>query len=67
MNYKYISLTKSIEGALQTIEAHPTLEGMRALQNLIDQRRAINVLEINLIHQKMAGQFTNLYETIISK
>lgn len=67
VNYKYISITKSIEGALQTIEAHPTLEGMRALQNLIDQRRAINVLEINLIHQKMAGQFTNLYETIISK
>lgn len=67
VNYKYIYISKSIEGALQTMEAHPTLEGIRVLQNLIDQRRAINVLEMNLLHRKAAERFTNLYEKISTK
>ena len=67
VNYRYICISKSIEGALQTIEVQPTLEGMRVLQNLIDQRRAMNVLELNFIHGKMAKKLTSLYESIISQ
>lgn len=64
-NKKYISLSIQIDGAQQTVEAHPTKEGIEFLQSLIDERRSVNVLELNLVHKKLANLFSKEYEDCV--
>lgn len=63
-NRKYRDLSIKIDGAQQTLEAHLTIEGVEQLQILIDERRAVNVLGINLVHKKRANKLTKEYESI---
>lgn len=65
-NWKYFRVSRLIEGSQQTIEVHPTTEGIEKLQNLIDERRSINVLELGWLHNKLANKFSKLYEKIVS-
>ena len=54
------------DGSQQTIEVHPTKEGIEKLQSLIDERRAINVLELGWFHNKLANKLSKLYERVVS-
>ena len=65
-NWRYARVSRLIDGSQQTIEVHPTVEGIEQLQNLIDKRRAINVLEFGVLHNRLASKLTKLYENIIS-
>lgn len=65
-NWKYSRVSYLIDGSQQTIEAHPTTEGIEQLQNLINKRRSINVLELGWLHNRFANKLTKLYENIIS-
>jgi hypothetical protein len=65
-NWRYFRISRLIDGSQQTIEVHPTAEGIEKLQNLIDKRRSINVLELGWLHNKLANKFSKLYENIIS-
>lgn len=49
-NWRYARVSRLIDGSQQTIEVHPTAEGIEQLQNLIDKRRSINVLELGWLH-----------------
>jgi hypothetical protein len=62
--YEYCTLSSKIDGSLQTLEVHLTLEGVEQLQSLIDNRRSVNVLGINIIHKMFANKFTKLYDNI---
>lgn len=63
-NWRYFRISRLIEGAQQAIEVHPTAEGVKKLQNLIDERRSINVLEFGYFHKKLANKLSKLYENI---
>ena len=63
-NRKYRELSIKIDGAQQAIETHFTIEGIEQLQRLIDERRAVNVLGINLLHKKWAYKLTKKYDNI---
>ena len=65
-NWRYFHISHQIEGSQQTLESHPTEEGIEKLQNLIDERRSINVLELGWFHNKFANRFSKLYENIVS-
>lgn len=61
-NGRYLSVSKEIDGALKAVEASPSKNGVLLLQELIDKRRSINVLESNGIHKKVARKLTQIYE-----
>ena len=65
-NYRYNHISRLIEGSQITVESTVTEDGIKTLQSLIDERRAINVLEISLLHKKVANYLTSLYERITS-
>lgn len=64
-NWKYIKVSVQIDGAQQTIESCPTKEGVAKLQNFIDKRRSIVVLEFNWLHKKSADVLSKEYEDSI--
>lgn len=64
-NYRYNHISRLIEGSQITVESTITEDGIKTLQSLIDKRRAINVLEINLLHKKIAKHLTSLYRKIV--
>lgn len=63
-NWRYIRSSDRIDGAVQTMEVHPTKEGIEKLQNLIDERRSINVVELRWVHDKLANNLSKLYEKL---
>ena len=63
---KYICVSYQINGAQLVVEAHPTKEGIEKLQELIDRRRSIVVLELGLVHKKYAKKLSTLYKNIAS-
>lgn len=65
-NYRYLRVSRLIDGSLQTIEVHPTEEGIVQLQAFIDQRRSINVLEFGHLHKKLANKLSKLYDNTVS-
>lgn len=65
-NYRYLRVSRLIDGSLQTIEVHPTEEGIVQLQAFIDQRRSINVLEFGHLHKKLASKLSKLYDNTVS-
>lgn len=64
-NYKYIRVSNEIDGSVKTIENNLSVHGIERLQMFIDERRAINVLEIGAIHKRMARKWTSLYNKIV--
>lgn len=62
--FRYWRISIEIDGAQKTLEAHLTLEGIKELQVLIDKRRAVNILGINLLHKKSANKLTKRYDDI---
>jgi hypothetical protein len=64
-NGKYIKISMQIDGAIKAIEAHPTEESIELLQNFIDERRSIVVLELNFFHKKSAKKLSKVYENRI--
>lgn len=65
-NWIYFRVSRLIDGSQQTIEVHPTAEDIEKLQNLVDKRRSINVLELGWLHNILANKFSKLYENIVS-
>lgn len=63
-NGRYWILSIKIDGAQKMLEAHLTSEGVEQLQELIDERRAINILGINMFHKKCAKKLTSKYNNI---
>lgn len=62
-NWKYFRISRLIEGAQQAIEVHPTTEGVAKLQNLIDARRSINVLEFGYFIRNSQISYRNCTRT----
>lgn len=60
-NIKYIQVSLQIDGSKETIEIKPEEKYVEHLQSLIDERRGINVLELNSIHKKVAAKLSALY------
>ena len=65
-NIQYFHVSELIIGSQRTVEVHPTKESIEQLQCFIDERRAINVLESNYFHQKIAAKLSDIYKRIAS-
>lgn len=63
-NHKYRCLSLKIDGAQETLGVHLSEEGIMQLQGMINERRAINVLGINLSHRRLASKLTAEYNWI---
>jgi hypothetical protein len=61
-NGKYIMISIQIDGALKAIEPCPTKESVEKLQNFIDKRREVNVLEFNWFHERFANMLSKSYD-----
>lgn len=59
---KYYDTSLKIEAIQEHINNNLTSEGVEKLQDLINERRCIPVLEINLIHRKKAKKYSTSYE-----
>jgi len=63
-NGRYLGISKEIDGALKAVETNPSKKGVLLLQELIDQRRSINVLESAWVHKKLANELSEMYDRI---
>lgn len=63
-HYKYHVISIKIETIHEHIENQLTTDNIEKLQNLINKRRSIPVLEINLAHKKRANKYSDSYEQI---
>lgn len=59
--WKCEKLSLKLDGAIGAVESNPQIEHIEAIQVLIDERRSINVLEINLFHKYEALKLSCLY------
>ena len=66
-NYKYFILSKKIEGCLATVELSKNKQSIEKLQDYINEKRKLYVLECNFLHKLLANKLTNDYEKITSK
>lgn len=65
-NWKYLRISHKIDGAQEALEDHPIKEGVVRLQNLIDERRSVNVLEFGWLHNKLANKLSKVYNKLAS-
>lgn len=63
-HYKYHVISIKIETIQNHIETQLTPYNIAKLQDLINKRREITVLEINIIHRNKAKKYSTLYEEI---
>lgn len=61
-HYHYHEISIRIEAIQSHAERELTAEVIKELQELIDERREIPVLEINIIHRLKANQYSSSYE-----
>lgn len=61
-HYSYHKISIKIETIQSHAERELTAETVKELQELIDKRREIPVLEINIIHKLKAKQYSSSYE-----
>ena len=61
-HYFYHKISIKIEAIQSHAERELTAETVKELQELIDERREIPVLEINIIHKLKAKQYSSSYE-----
>ena len=60
--YFYHKISIKIEAIQNHAERELTVETVKELQELINERRKIPVLEINIIHKLKAKQYSSSYE-----
>ena len=63
-HYKYHVTSIKIETIQNHIENQLTTDSIMKLQDLINKRRSIPVLEVNFIHRKKANKYSKSYEEI---
>ncbi len=61
-HYSYHKTSIKIEAIQSHAERELTIETIKELQELIDERRKTPVLEINIIHKLKAKQYSSSYE-----
>ena len=61
-HYHYHEISIKIDAIQSHAERELTAETVKELQELIDERREIPVLEINIIHRLKAKQYSSSYE-----
>ena len=61
-HHKYYGISIRIDAILRHAERELTAETVKELQELINERREIPVLEINIIHKLKAKQYSSSYE-----
>ena len=61
-HYSYHKVSIKIEAIQSHAERQLTVETVKELQELINKRREIPVLEINIIHKLKAKQYSSSYE-----
>ena len=54
-DYKYVMLSKKIDGCMAALEINCNPKGLENLQDLINKRRSLSVLECNLIHKLLVN------------
>ncbi len=64
-NIKYLRVSERIDGAVQIIGDVPPEAQIIKLQSLIDERRSLNVLELNFFHKKVAAKLSALYRKLL--
>ena len=65
-NFLYISLSKKIDNYIELISISKNDDQIEKLQRKIEERRAMPVLEMNIIHKKFSKCFSERYEKIAS-
>ncbi len=63
-NFKYRKVSLQIEGASKILDGCQNEANIMALQELIEARREISVLEINAIHKRIAKKLSERYRKI---
>lgn len=66
-NFQYYRLSLNIDGALEVLTNNRTNDNIETLQEKINERRAIPVLERNRIHKRYANIYSKLYREISRK
>lgn len=61
VNIRYYRISLKIDGALDVLSGSRTDENIRKLQAIIDERRAMPVLERNRIHKRRSKEYHELY------
>lgn len=64
-NIKYLRVSERIDGAVQIIGDVPPEAQIIKLQSLIDERRSLNVLELNFFHKRVAAKLSALYKKLL--
>lgn len=59
-NIHYLKLSVQISGGIKIVERSKTIEAINSLQELINKRRTLPVLENNSVHRCVANAFSNL-------
>ena len=65
-NFLYISLSKKIDNYVELIAISKNDDQIKELQRKIEERRAMPVLEMNIIHKKSSKSLSERYEKITS-
>lgn len=65
--HSYMKSSSSIDVAIEMTQNSKTEPNIAYLQRKIDERRAINVVEVNLIHKWKANYLSNKYKKITQK
>lgn len=65
-NKKYYDISQKIDGAYAMLQNHKTAQQIKDLQDMINDRRAMPILESNHLHKKLAKQFSQKYHELIS-
>lgn len=66
-NAKYYRLSSKIDDTVEALTVDRSGELLKYLQGRIDERRAMPVLEINIVHRMLAGKLSVLYKRISTR
>ncbi len=65
-NFLYISLSKKIDNYIELISISKNDDQIKELQRKLEERRAMPVVEMNIIHKKSSKSLSERYEKITS-
>lgn len=65
-NKQYHTLSNRIDGALEALSESRSDKNISKLQDMLNERRAIPVIEFNLLHKHYAKYLSEIYHNIIS-
>ncbi len=66
-NYKYQYIGNKIDGIVETLETGKTVDNIKVLQSVINDKRRTRIVGNNHIYRVLAIRFSNLYNRIIAK